>query len=107
MKTMCWFLLNPPHGLTPVVTAKLRSSPVLTTIPKVYLVSTRFSVRENIKYNIAVLCSEPHPEESIYMDQNTHNQILETISQLPSAEKGQCGAENLQLLYVYSGTVAP
>jgi hypothetical protein len=58
------------RGLNPVVAVQLRSSPVLTTMAKVYVVSTKFWVRKITKRSIPVFCSEP-PEESIYIDQNT------------------------------------
>ena len=42
-------------------------------------------------FNWIYYCSEPH-EDPIYIDQNTHIQVLESIGELPGAEKDQCAA---------------
>ncbi|KAF8065367.1 glycosyl transferase family group 2-domain-containing protein [Lyophyllum atratum] len=57
------------RGLNPVVAVKLRSSAVVAALAKV----------------------SPH-DNSIYIDQGTRIQILESIDYLPQAEKDQCGA---------------
>ncbi|KAG6911398.1 hypothetical protein DXG01_016495 [Tephrocybe rancida] len=57
------------RGLNPVVAVKMRSSAVVAALAKV----------------------EPD-EQSIYIDQSTRIQILESIDYLPQAEKDQCGA---------------
>ena len=43
------------------------------------------------RFNWIYYCSESH-EDPIYIDQNTRIQVLETISELPAAEKDQCAA---------------
>ena len=55
-----------------------------------YLVSKQLVYGKIILYP-SFPCSGPN-ENSIYIHQNTRIQILETIYQLPSAEKDQCGA---------------
>ena len=77
------------RGLNPVVAVKSRSSSVLAAMAKVYVISDCI-LRILSKYSLEFY-REPH-EDSIYIDQNTRIQILENISQLPSAEKDQCGA---------------
>ncbi|KAG6878989.1 hypothetical protein C0992_006047 [Termitomyces sp. T32_za158] len=57
------------RGLNPVVAVKIRSSAVVAALAKV----------------------EPE-ENSIYIDQGTRIQILDSIEYLPQAEKDQCGA---------------
>ncbi|RDB23122.1 Glucans biosynthesis glucosyltransferase H [Hypsizygus marmoreus] len=57
------------RGLNPVVAVKLRSSSVVAAMAKV----------------------GPN-DESIYIDQSTRIQILDSIDYLPQAEKDQCGA---------------
>ena len=74
------------RGLNPVVAVKLRSSSVLAAMAKVYVGSDNSEC-----FNCIYYCSEPH-EDSIYIDQNTRIQVLETISELPAAEKDQCAA---------------
>jgi len=40
-----------------------------------------------------VLCMNSGPnDDSLYIDQNTRIQILDSIDMLPQAEKDQCGA---------------
>jgi hypothetical protein len=79
------------RGLNPVVAVKSRSPSVLAAMAKVYVISIRYSSEfsQNIHWHFTH--RESH-EDSIYIDQNTRIQILENISQLPSAEKDQCGA---------------
>ncbi|KAF8891407.1 glycosyl transferase family group 2-domain-containing protein [Infundibulicybe gibba] len=71
------------RGLNPVVAVKIRNAAV----------------------HAAILKLTP-TDESIHVDQNTRIQVLETISQLPSAEKDQCGAfirdERSLVLWSYS-----
>ncbi|KAG6864652.1 hypothetical protein C0991_008069 [Blastosporella zonata] len=57
------------RGLNPVVAVKMRSSAVVAALAKI----------------------EPD-EQSMYIDQSTKIQILESIDYLPQAEKDQCGA---------------
>ncbi|KAG6830498.1 hypothetical protein H0H87_007855 [Tephrocybe sp. NHM501043] len=57
------------RGLNPVVAVKMRSSAVVAALAKV----------------------EPK-DQSIYIDQSTKIQILDSIDYLPQAEKDQCGA---------------
>ncbi|KAG6876941.1 hypothetical protein C0993_011855 [Termitomyces sp. T159_Od127] len=71
------------RGLNPVVAVKMRSSAVVAALAKV------------------------QPEEnSIYIDQGTRIQILDSIEYLPQAEKDQCGAfirdEGCLILWSYA-----
>ncbi|KAF9462750.1 glycosyl transferase family group 2-domain-containing protein [Collybia nuda] len=71
------------RGLNPVVAVKIRTSAVLAAMAKL-----------------------GPKEDSISVDLNTRIQVLETIGQLPQAEKDQCGAfirdESSLVLWSYS-----
>ena len=79
------------RALNPAVAVKVRSAAVHAAFAEVCVFNVPLAVGEQHRLTVFCYCSAPE-DRSIYIDANTRIQILDTMVDLPTADKEQSAA---------------